>query len=173
MIVLWPVFATGNGGATGWYYFSMANVTNNSWRLWVPTGFMILLTIYVLFAMNEEYRHYLDLRMQYLAEGDSDDMNPQAQHSVMVEELPKELRSDTALKSYFDTVFPGKVHSASVVLNIPELEKISAKRKRTARRLEKSIAYHKATGVRGTHVVGRKRCRFCGIETFPIRSFGG
>ena len=31
----------------------------------------------------------------------------------------------------------GKVHSASVVLNIPDLEKVAAKRKRAMRRLEK------------------------------------
>jgi len=174
MIVLWPVFATGNQGATGWYFFSMANIGNASWRLWFPTCFMILLTIYVLFVMNEEFRHYLDLRMQYLAEGDAaGELNPQAQHSLIVEELPRELRSDTALYEYFDKLFPGQVHSARVVLNIPDLEKVSAKRKRTARRLEKSIAYHEAAGIRGTHVVGTKRCTFLGIETFPIRSFKG
>ena len=31
----------------------------------------------------------------------------------------------------------GKIHSASVVLNIPDLEKVAAKRKRAVRRLEK------------------------------------
>jgi len=172
MVVLWPVFASGDGGATGWYYFSMANVLNGDWRLWFPTGFMVLLTIYVLFAMNEEFQHYLDLRMQYLADGDSD-MNPQVQHSLIVEEIPKALRSDIALYSYFDTLFPGRIHSAAVVLNIPDLEKVAAKRKRANRRLEKSMAYLEAKGARSTHVVGRKRFRICGIETFPVRSLGG
>ena len=112
--------------------------------------------------------------MQYLAEGDATgELNPQAQHSLIVEALPRELRSDTALYEYFEKLFPGQVHSARVVLNIPDLEKVSAKRKRTARRLEKSIAYHEAAGIRGTHVVGTKRCTFLGIETFPIRSFKG
>ena len=61
--------------------------------------------------MNEEYKHYLELRMQYLSEGDID-MNPQTQHSLMVEEIPRELRSDRALFQYFDTLYPGtsKVH---------------------------------------------------------------
>ena len=110
--------------------------------------------------------------MQYLAEGDAD-MNPQTQHSLIVEEIPRELRSDTALYSYFDTLFPGKVHSAAVVLHLPELDKLVAKRKRVLRRLEKSHAYLEATGRRMTHVVGTKRCRCFGIETFPIRTFGG
>lgn len=109
--------------------------------------------------------------MQYLSEGDID-MNPQTQHSLLVEEIPRELRSDRALFQYFDTLYPGewknhvaiiysqfniyliqthsynlfrlnyifytgKVHSATVVLNIPDLEKVAAKRKRAVRRLEK------------------------------------
>ena len=173
MIVLWPVFAGGGGAATGWYYFSMANVPNSSWRLWFPTGFMVLLTIYILFAMDEEFRHYLKLRMEYLAGNVSDELDPQTQHSLIVEELPKELRSDKALYDYFDKMFPNDVHTASVVVNVPDLEKVAAKRKRTGRRLEKSLAYHEATGVRGEHIVGRKRCRLFGIEAFPLKSFGG
>ncbi len=94
-------------------------------------------------------------------------------------------------------MFVGKVHSATVVLNIPDLEKVAAKRKRAVRRLEKRLvklsisfyrfhcigltiyhatqsnAYFEATGRRASHVVGRQRCRCFGIETFPIIGFGG
>ena len=105
------------------------------------------------------------------------------------------------LKNIISNIFShciqkGKVHSASIVLNIPDLEKIAAKRKRAVRRLEKryddvtislcvgllcpyslflsySIAYYEAKGKRGTHVVGRKRFRCFGVETFPIFGFGG
>ena len=56
--------------------------------------------------MNEEYKHYLELRMQFLAEGDVD-INPQINHSLIVEEIPHELRSDYALYTYFDNLFPG------------------------------------------------------------------
>ncbi len=37
----------------------------------------------------------------------------------------------------------------------------------------KSNAYYEATGRRATHVVGRKRFRCFGIETFPLIGFGG
>lgn len=104
--------------------------------------------------MNEEYKHYLDLRMQYLSE-ENVDMNPQTQHSLIVEEIPQELRSDKALLQYFENMFPGvcadtifwcfvqiiftkihsftnylyigKVHSTSIVLNLPDLEKVASK----------------------------------------------
>lgn len=111
--------------------------------------------------------------MEYLAGGVYEDLDAQAQYSLTVEELPRDLRSDKALYAYFDSLFPGQVHNASVVLNVPQLDKISAKRKRTLRRLEKSMAYFEATAARPTHIVGTKRCMVCGIETFPLRSFGG
>jgi len=172
MIVLWPVFASGGDHTSGWYHFSMANLSQGSGRIWFPTIFMWFMTFYVLFAINEEYKHYLELRIQYLAEGDKG-KNPQTQHSLLIEAIPRELRSDTALYGYFDSLFPGKVHSAYSVLNIPDLEKISAKRKRAVRRLEKSIAHFEATGARVTHIVGRKRLRCFGVETYPVRNFGG
>lgn len=169
---LWPIFATGNGHAVGWYHFSMSNVTQGDWRIWCPAIFMWFFSFYIFYVMSQEYKHYLELRIQFLAEGDGG-IETQVQHSLLVEEIPQELRSDNALYSYFDTLFPGKVHSASVVLDIPDLEKIASKRKRAVRRLEKSQAFHEATGKRATHVIGRKRWRCCGIETFPLISIGG
>jgi hypothetical protein len=61
----------------------------------------------------------------------------------------------------------GKVHSACVVLNLPDLEALVARRLRIVRRLEKSIAYFHATGERPTHVVGRSRAACCGIDLSP------
>lgn len=172
MLILCPVFSSGRDHTGGWYHFSMANLSQGNWRIWFPTIFMWFMTFYVLFAMNEEYKHYLEIRIQYLTEGGINS-NPQTRHSLRIEEIPRELRSDTALYRYFDSLFPGKVHSAYAVLNIPDLEKVSARRKRAVRRLEKSVAHFEATGTRLTHVVGRKRLRCFGVETYPIRNFGG
>lgn len=46
MTLLWPVYATGDGGADGWYFLSMANLSQGSQRLWVPTVFLWLQTMY-------------------------------------------------------------------------------------------------------------------------------
>jgi len=172
MLVLCPVFAHGGDHTGGFYHISMANISQGSWVIWFPTMFMWFMTFFVLFEMNEEYKHYLELRIEYLTEGDINS-NPQTRHSLCIEEIPRELRSDTALYRYFDSLFPGKVHSAYAVLNIPDLELTAAKRRRAVRRLEKSIAHFEATGTRVTHVVGRKRLRCFGVETYPIRNFGG
>ncbi|KAL7549353.1 hypothetical protein ACHAWF_012625 [Thalassiosira exigua] len=174
MIILWPVYATGDGGANGWYFLSMANLSQGSQRLWVPTVFIWLQTMYVIFLMNEEYKHYLECRVDFLARGDGMVVCQQHMYSLKVERIPHELRSDRALYDYFNRLFPRKVHSTAVVLNLPDLERESKKRQRVLRRLEKSMVSLEVRGRRPRHVVGRKRLRCCGIETSPIfASFGG
>jgi hypothetical protein len=46
LLLLGPVYAAGDGGARGWYYLSMANLSQGSQRLWVPTAFLWLQTLY-------------------------------------------------------------------------------------------------------------------------------
>jgi hypothetical protein len=132
-----------------------------------------LQTLYVAFLMSEEYRHYLECRVDFLARGEGNVLCQQHMYSLMVERIPHELRSDGALFDYFSRLFPRKVHSTAVVLNLPDLEREVGRRRRVLRRLEKSMVSLEVRGRRPRHVVGRKRLRCCGIETSPIfASFG-
>lgn len=54
----------------------------------------------------------------------------------MVERLPAELRSDTALHAFFEQIFPGQVHSAVVCMDLRALEQLSAARDAVIDRLE-------------------------------------
>jgi hypothetical protein len=168
-MILVPVYATGaeQNGEHGWYHFSVANVSRGSWRMWVPTVFAYLFTGFIFFVMKQEYRHFLELRMDFLARGSSH-VHPQHHFSLLVENIPFALRSDKALFDYFDKLFPGKVHSASVVLNLPDLEAVKARCLRVCRRLEKSIAHYYAAGNRPTHNAGSPRINILGIDLTPF-----
>lgn len=166
-LILFPVYASGQNGASGWYFFSMANVSQGSPIIWVSVVFLYLFSGFVLFVIKQEYKHFVELRLDFLGKGDSTD--PQHHYSVMVENIPKELKSDSALYSYFDKLFPGKVHSANIILRVPELEALSRRKLRVTRRLEKSIAHFEATGIRPTHITGRCRTMICGIESTPVK----
>lgn len=152
----------------------MANLVQGSHLMWIPTIFFWLQTMYVFFLMNEEYKHYLECRVDFLARGDGIVNSQQHMYSLIIERIPYELRSDRALYDYFNRLFPRKIHSTAVVLNLPDLERESKKRKRVLRRLEKSMISFDVKNKRPMHVVGRKRIRCCGIESSPIlASFGG
>ena len=117
----------------------------NTVRLWTTVGFMYLLTFYVTYLLSEEYKHYVELRMDYLARGDPD-VIPQHHYSLRIENIPQKLKSEQTLLRYFSRLFPGKVHSVSVVLNLPEMNKAQNRRERVRRRLEKAVAHERATG---------------------------
>lgn len=167
-LILVPTYATGgDNGQKGWYLVSVANVTKGSWRMWIPAIFSYLFTGFVFFVMKQEYRHFLELRMDFLARGTSY-ISPQHHYSLMVENIPLELRSERALFDYFDQLFPGKVHSACMVMNLPDLEVVNARAMRVCRRLEKSIAFYYASGTRATHNVGSPRMSILGIDLAPF-----
>ncbi|GMH72624.1 hypothetical protein TrST_g9881 [Triparma strigata] len=194
MIILGTVYGTAGGGETGWYRMSMKNIppiddsppdaddddaaapinhqydAENGLRLWVTVTFMYMLTFYVIYLLSEEYKHFVELRMVYLAKGDPD-ITPQHHYSLRIEDIPPKLKSEKSLFRYFDKLFPGKVHSVSVVLNIPEMDKVMGRRERVRRRLEKAVAIEQATGEAAEHFVGRARCLCCGIESSPIIPF--
>jgi calcium permeable stress-gated cation channel len=168
-IILVPLYATGDyqNNEVGWYHISVANVAKGSWRMWIPSCFAYLMSGFIFFVIKQEYRHYLELRMDFLARG-TEKVHPQHHYSLKVENIPYELRSEKALYDYFDKLFPGKIHSATVVLNLPDLEAVKARCLRVCRRLEKSIAYCHATGKRATHNVGSPRISVLGVDLAPF-----
>jgi len=167
IILLFPLYACGQNGAQGWYHVSMANISQGSPIIWASVIFLYFFSAFVLFVMKNEYKHFVELRMDFLGKGDGS-TDPQHHYSLMVESIPKELRSDTALFDYFQKLFPGKVHSANVILKVPRLESLSTKKVMITRRLEKAVAYHASTNKRLTHVTGRGRIMMCGVELNPV-----
>jgi len=171
IVILWPVYGNGGGpySTLSWYHFSMANIDQGSWRIWVPTVFIYLFSAYIFFTMKQEYKHFVELRMEFLGKGPSAGIDQTQQtYSVMVERIPSDLKSDRALYDYFNRLLPGKVHSSSIILNVPDLEVTAQRTQRVTRRLEKSIAYYYATGQRPTHISGRPRITLLGIECSPL-----
>lgn len=79
-IVLGSVYYTADGGEEGWYVFTMKNIppitddgdnraAGDGRRLWVPVVFCYLMTLYTFYLIKEEYKHFVELRMEWLAKG--------------------------------------------------------------------------------------------------------
>lgn len=167
-LILVPLYATGDqNGQHGWYNWSVANLPPHGIRMWVPCVFFYFFSGFIFFVMKQEYRHFLEVRQDFLARGAAH-IHPQHHYSIQVESIPYELRSDRALAEYFENLFPGKVHSASVVLKLPDLEAASAKCMRSCRRLEKSIACYHAAGERPVHIVGRGGISVLGVDVLRL-----
>jgi hypothetical protein len=139
----------------------------------IPHHFVIVIhpkqTFYVCFVMNDEYKHFTEKRIQFLTKANVD-VHPQHNYSLMAEGLPANLQSDQDLYNFFNRLFPNQVHSACIVLNVPDLKALTDERHNVKTRLEKSIAYHEATGRRPVHIYGRRFKACGGIES--MTSYG-
>lgn len=138
----------------------MANLQNGSWKLWFPTLYMWILTFYICKIIKDEYQHYVDCRMEFLAKGDSH-THPQQRYTLLVEEIPKDLRSDQALFDYFQSLFPGKIHAATILMQLPDLKEIFDRREKVLTRLEKCMTIQDITGKRPAHKVGSHKYLDC------------
>jgi len=112
-VILAPIYATGGGSgeyvlvqqeggdgadgakskyvaipetATGWYYFSAANLPVEGWRIWIPCLFCYLFSAFITFVIKQEYRHFLEIRQDFLARGAAH-VNPQHHCEYETDEL--------------------------------------------------------------------------------------
>lgn len=75
-------------------------------RLWVPAVFAYFFTGYICHLFYREYQGFVKKRLEYLVRGDMD-THQQTYYTLMVENLPPNLRSAPKLKAFFETLFPG------------------------------------------------------------------
>ncbi|CAM9963453.1 unnamed protein product, partial [Discosporangium mesarthrocarpum] len=83
MLVLAPVYSTGDGNESGFYQITLANVKEQSTLLWVAVVFAYLFTVHCLYELKTEHKAFARLREDFLARGDPDFV-PQYIYSVQV-----------------------------------------------------------------------------------------
>lgn len=107
-MVLIPVYQSAGGELEGWAKFTLANVVNGikGSQLWVPAIFSYVFSAYVCHLFYEEYKNFVQKRLEYLVQGDPDTL-PQTYYTVMVENIPPSLRSAPTLRSFFEKNFKG------------------------------------------------------------------
>ena len=122
---------------------TLSNVPARDAKLWIHLGASYLLAFITMRALARECRIYTKLRHRYLA-------SPDAAHhrTVLVERIPRELRSNARLTAYFSSMYPARVAGVRFVQDLSVLEKLVARRLRVATALERALAqrHYEATG---------------------------
>jgi len=147
LVVLVPVYGNSSGGNCGWSKYTLANVPNGdeATGLWAPTVLAYVFAAYFCQMMHAEYENFLEKRVQYLIRGDPS--TPlQSYHTIMLERVPGVLRSAPRLRSFFESLFAGDVHSVELACDLEELEALVAKRHAVRDNLEKALALLSASG---------------------------
>jgi len=110
-----------DGYRTGFPDWTVSNMDENDPKLWVHTVVLFILT-FVFSSLAAEYAHdYYTTRLLYRSLKKAG-VSPEA-HSILVDNLPYDLRDAGLVKSTFERFYPGKVLSASLAYRTPALIK--------------------------------------------------
>jgi hypothetical protein len=121
----------------------MSHIDNGSPRLFVSVFFTYLYVGIFLYYLHMEYKNFAERRKNYFTHGDPR-LPVQMQYSVIVENIPPDYRTSTKLKELFEDLFPGEVHSAAMMMSLPQLDDAIEKRDKACAQLEKAIAAKEA-----------------------------
>ena len=83
----------------------------------------------VLYLLWRQYAEYAELRHAFRQRPEPEN------YTVLVHHIPGAMRSNAAVAAYFEALFPGSVKKVTIMLELPELEALIAKRDRVASRL--------------------------------------
>ncbi|KAF9355163.1 hypothetical protein BGX26_006899 [Mortierella sp. AD094] len=135
-IILLPIHFTGGNGLSELPRMSIANVADDSDVLWAHVILTYVATISWMFLLFKNYWQWMDLRREYtlqrIRQGEI------AERSIFISRLPSNLRTDEALKQYFESLKMGPVEFATVVQHCGRLSQKIDRRESTLNMLEKT-----------------------------------
>ncbi|KAF9977907.1 hypothetical protein BGZ73_004503 [Actinomortierella ambigua] len=134
--ILLPIHYYGGGTQSEVLRLSVANIENDSNILWAHVFMAYVVTGSWMFLLFKNYWQWMDLRREYtlyrIHQGEI------AERSVFVSRLPSSLRTDTALKEYFESLKMGPVENATVVQHCGRLAQKIDRRESALNQLEKA-----------------------------------
>lgn len=145
-MILIPVYATGEarGASTeDFNQLTLARVSNGSPRLWATVGAWWIFCAFILMELWKEWKLYAKHRYEFLSQGDVD-TPPEFRYAVRVENIPRSMQSNSALREYFEHLFPNQVRQVSLSLYASKLDGLIAERQKCIIGLEKAIAFTQA-----------------------------
>ena len=150
----WPADDADKGRRTGFDRTTMAVFAQVAFAdghpegpangVWASVVGAWLFTLHSLYLIHKFYQQFAQLRHVFLATRLHDpDAGLQAGLSVMVEHVPRAMRSKDVLEDFFGAVFPGEVHSSVVMVDkIDTLNALVGRRERARAALAEARLRH-------------------------------
>ena len=124
----------------------LSSGSNNAWATTVAAYVIFGSTMYLIF---HEFRWYTEYRHKFCIKPRPDN------YTVYVAHIPEEYRSDSKLLHYFRSIFREEdVLDAKIAINLNDLEKKVAARKKVVENLEHAVNIKNVKGYEPTHKSG-------------------
>jgi hypothetical protein len=132
---------------------SIANVAPNDWRLAFTIVSGYIMSIFVMYFVQVEYKIYIQRRHEFFSR------RGVQQYTVFVSDIPKSLCHPETLMTYMDYLFPNTVHSVYIGIECRHLEELIEERNVFKYCLESAIfewETNNAKHKRPEHIINRK-----------------
>lgn len=126
LITLIPLYVSANS-KIGFYSTTIITLIGGSQaKYWFAILFEYLHFCYILRRLWIEWELFLPLRYDFLEHGDFQKEKYKEQYTMtcLVEYIPPSHKNDKSLFQFFDTLFPGQVKRAEVLLNTEHLRRL-------------------------------------------------
>lgn len=150
----------------GYFRITINRLEAGSNRMWVVWAWTIGFYVYVLRRWWVEWMTFVVLRRDFLANGDPDTVKEnsleslkQYRNTCLVEYIPATHQSDSDLFHFYDTLFPGKINKAEVLINSSKLRNLIYERQCNIEQYENANArmHHNEM----MHRTDRRKCICC------------
>lgn len=176
---------------TGYFRITINRLENGNPKIWIVWIYAACYFLVLLRRLWVEWMVFIELREDFLANGDKESMKEddveslkQFRHSCIVEYVPSSHRRDRDMFLFFDSLFPGQVKRAEIIVQTQNLTSMIQKRQRfiasyeavKARQVHEDNEYRRAMELieaEGEYNCGCKRRPPKQPETIQIRTGRG
>lgn len=145
-VLLFPVYYYGKrDDADVLFRMTLSHVPRDEsqrWRLWCTVICMYVVSAFTCYLLWQEFLEYVRRRHEFLSRRGTQ------QYTVVINGLPKHLRTEQTLRNYLEVLFPKSVVSVYVALECGDLEKLVKERVKVRDRLEHALALSAKNGER-------------------------
>ncbi|KAJ3024288.1 hypothetical protein HKX48_003113 [Thoreauomyces humboldtii] len=142
-IFLMPIYGTGNAGSTGLNKIQIGNVALETKRLWATLIFSVIFIAGVIYIIFVLLRKAAWLRHHYLL--GPDQHQSLSGYTLLVRDIPKELRDPAIIRDLFNRVQPNKVLDVILIRDVKEINKLYEKQMKSRNAIEKASAKYLST----------------------------
>uniref|UniRef100_A0A7S1UJQ2 CSC1/OSCA1-like 7TM region domain-containing protein n=1 Tax=Phaeomonas parva TaxID=124430 RepID=A0A7S1UJQ2_9STRA len=142
-VLLIPVYETAEMDLDeSFYRITISNLEESSHRFWACAILPWVFFLFAYFRLTQEYENFVQLRHDFITNGFKGG-NKQTGYTILVENLPKRLRTPRMLFGYFDYLFPGQVYSTSICMESKKINGLLEVREDVLRHLETLYIFEK------------------------------
>eukprot|EP01062_Namystynia_karyoxenos_P068860 TRINITY_DN6396_c0_g1_i1.p1 TRINITY_DN6396_c0_g1~~TRINITY_DN6396_c0_g1_i1.p1 ORF type:complete len:796 (+),score=264.54 TRINITY_DN6396_c0_g1_i1:87-2390(+) len=149
-VTLLPVYGHGANDFGDVDMFTLANLENESKKLWAPCILTWVVSLIVYYFLYHAYStvtgpHVRSTCMYHRYVGGPE------RHTIMVFDIPAAYRTDAKVKAFFEQFYPGEVRCATVAVKCDKLREAVEELRAAKKALAHSEAEFAATGQRPAH----------------------